>query len=107
MGFTEAEAVGQQFSVIFTPEDREAGVPGQELHQARLHHVGVLVFVHHDVAVPGAKGRQKLRVLQEHALQGEEHVVVVQQAVVALVVLVALGQLLQGRGVGQQLVGLA
>lgn len=34
LGYTEAEALGQHFSIIFTPEDREAGVPAQELSTA-------------------------------------------------------------------------
>jgi PAS domain S-box-containing protein len=34
LGYGEAEALGQHFSIIFTPEDREAGVPGQELATA-------------------------------------------------------------------------
>jgi len=35
LGYTEAEVLGQQFSIIFTPEDQEAGVPAQELATAR------------------------------------------------------------------------
>jgi len=35
IGYAEAEAVGRHFSLIFTPEDVEAGVPEQELRQAR------------------------------------------------------------------------
>ena len=34
LGFTEAEAIGQHFSIIFTPEDRQAGVPAEELATA-------------------------------------------------------------------------
>src|SRR4051794_25950846 len=34
IGYTEAEAVGRHFSLIFTPEDVAAGVPGWELRQA-------------------------------------------------------------------------
>ena len=34
LGYTEAEALGQDFSIIFTPVDREAGVPAQELSTA-------------------------------------------------------------------------
>ncbi len=34
LGFTEAEAQGQHFSIIFTPEDKSAGIPGQELATA-------------------------------------------------------------------------
>ncbi|HVK19454.1 MAG TPA: PAS domain S-box protein, partial [Fimbriiglobus sp.] len=34
LGHAEAEALGQHFSMIFTPEDRSAGVPGQELATA-------------------------------------------------------------------------
>ncbi len=34
LGFTEAEALGQHFSIIFTPEDKSAGIPGQELATA-------------------------------------------------------------------------
>jgi PAS domain S-box-containing protein len=33
--FTEAEVLGQHFSIIFTPEDREAGVPAQKLSTAK------------------------------------------------------------------------
>jgi PAS domain S-box-containing protein len=36
LGYSEAEALGQHFSLIFTPEDREAGVPEQELRTALL-----------------------------------------------------------------------
>ncbi len=34
LGYDEAEALGQHFSIIFTPEDKTAGVPGQELATA-------------------------------------------------------------------------
>lgn len=34
LGYTEAEALGQHFSIIFTPEDQQAGVPAQELSTA-------------------------------------------------------------------------
>ncbi|MBV8780556.1 MAG: PAS domain S-box protein, partial [Phycisphaerae bacterium] len=34
LGFTEAEAIGQPIAVIFTPEDRAAGVPEGELSRA-------------------------------------------------------------------------
>jgi PAS domain S-box-containing protein len=34
-GFTEAEAVGQHTTFIFTPEDRERGAPEEEMRQAR------------------------------------------------------------------------
>jgi len=34
LGYTETEVLGQHFSTIFTPEDREAGVPAQELSTA-------------------------------------------------------------------------
>ena len=34
LGYGEAEALGQHFSIIFTPEDRQAGVPAQELSAA-------------------------------------------------------------------------
>ncbi|VTT98138.1 histidine kinase : Chemotaxis protein methyltransferase CheR OS=Polaromonas naphthalenivorans (strain CJ2) PE=4 SV=1: PAS_9: PAS_4: PAS_9: PAS_4: PAS_9: PAS_8: PAS_4: PAS_8: PAS_3: PAS_3: HisKA: HATPase_c: Response_reg [Gemmataceae bacterium] len=37
IGYTEAEAVGSHFALIFTPEDVGAGVPGDELRQAREH----------------------------------------------------------------------
>src|SRR5262245_1122255 len=33
-GYAEPEAVGREFAVIFTPEDRDAGVPGRELAAA-------------------------------------------------------------------------
>ena len=35
IGYAEAEILGRNFSVIFTPEDLRAGMPGQELRQAR------------------------------------------------------------------------
>jgi PAS domain S-box-containing protein len=35
IGYTEAEAVGRHFALIFTPEDVAAGVPAEELRQAR------------------------------------------------------------------------
>jgi PAS domain S-box-containing protein len=35
IGYPEAEAVGQHFSLIFTPEDVAAGLPEQELRHAR------------------------------------------------------------------------
>jgi PAS domain S-box-containing protein len=34
--FTEAEVLGKHFSIIFTPEDQEAGVPAQELAIATI-----------------------------------------------------------------------
>lgn len=34
-GYTEAEIVGQHFSVFYTPEDRAAGLPGKGLETAR------------------------------------------------------------------------
>ncbi len=34
LGYGEAEALGQHFSIIFSPEDRQAGVPADELHTA-------------------------------------------------------------------------
>lgn len=34
LGYSEAEVLGQHFSLIFTPEDREAGVPAQEISVA-------------------------------------------------------------------------
>ncbi|CAN5584872.1 chemotaxis protein CheB [soil metagenome] len=33
-GYAGEEAIGQPVAVLFTPEDREAGVPGVELHRA-------------------------------------------------------------------------
>lgn len=35
LGFSEQEALGQHFSIIFTPEDLRQGVPQQELNVAR------------------------------------------------------------------------
>jgi PAS domain S-box-containing protein len=35
IGYSEAETLGKHFSLIFTPEDVEAGTPEQELRQAR------------------------------------------------------------------------
>jgi two-component system CheB/CheR fusion protein len=34
-GFTESEIVGQSVDLLFTPEDREQGIPEQEITQAR------------------------------------------------------------------------
>ncbi len=35
LGFTEVEAIGQHFSIIFTPEDLQTGIPALELSIAR------------------------------------------------------------------------
>jgi PAS domain S-box-containing protein len=35
LGYSEAEVLGQSFSIIFTPEDLQNGLPGQELRTAR------------------------------------------------------------------------
>jgi PAS domain S-box-containing protein len=35
IGYSEADAVGKPFSLIFTPDDIAAGVPGEELRRAR------------------------------------------------------------------------
>jgi PAS domain S-box-containing protein len=37
LGYSEAEALGRHFSFIFTPEDREQGLPDAELRAAREH----------------------------------------------------------------------
>ena len=34
LGWEEAEALGQPFATIFTPEDRKAGIPEREMHRA-------------------------------------------------------------------------
>jgi two-component system CheB/CheR fusion protein len=36
-GYAAHEAIGQHFSMLFVPEDRDAGVPDRELIQARTH----------------------------------------------------------------------
>jgi PAS domain S-box-containing protein len=36
-GYGADEAIGQHFGILFTPEDRAAGVPERELSQARTH----------------------------------------------------------------------
>jgi PAS domain S-box-containing protein len=35
LGHSETDVLGQQFSIIFTPEDRQAEIPGRELRRAR------------------------------------------------------------------------
>ncbi len=35
LGYTTSEALGQSGAIIFTPEDRQQGAPGQEMGQAR------------------------------------------------------------------------
>ena len=35
IGYAEAEILGRNFSVIFTPEDLQRGLPGRELRLAR------------------------------------------------------------------------
>ncbi|WP_232494608.1 PAS domain-containing protein [Novosphingobium kaempferiae] len=37
MGWSEAEALGREASLFFTPEDREAGRPALEMREARQH----------------------------------------------------------------------
>jgi two-component system CheB/CheR fusion protein len=34
-GYAPIEAIGESASIIFTPEDREAGIPGEEMNRAR------------------------------------------------------------------------
>src|SRR5262245_27587366 len=34
-GYMKEEVVGKQFSILFTPEDRQSGVPERELEKAR------------------------------------------------------------------------
>ncbi len=80
--------------------------PGDELDQPGLDPVGVLVLVHHDLAEALAQGVAQVFVLQQHPLQLEEQVVVVQQAVGPLDLLVALGDGGHVLGVGQQVHGL-
>jgi PAS domain S-box-containing protein len=36
-GYTDAEIIGEHFSIFFTPEDRERGLPHHILKEARLH----------------------------------------------------------------------
>jgi PAS domain S-box-containing protein len=40
LGYTEAEIVGRHFGCIFTPEDRQGGVPEQEVREARAEEHG-------------------------------------------------------------------
>jgi len=34
-GYLKEEIIGENFSILFTPEDRRLGMPGQELENAR------------------------------------------------------------------------
>src|SRR5262245_58403435 len=36
LGYTKEEVVGKHFSIFFTPEDRQSGVPERELENARI-----------------------------------------------------------------------
>jgi PAS domain S-box-containing protein len=36
-GYVKEEIVGKHFSILFTPEDRQSGVPERELENARIH----------------------------------------------------------------------
>ena len=78
-GWTAEEAVGRQSAILFTPEDREAGVPGKEVEAARrdgaapnvrwhLRKDGSRVFIEGSVRVlhgPGGDVRGFLKVGQD------------------------------------------
>ena len=54
IGYEEAEILGRNFSIIFSPEDLQAGKPNQELRQAREDGRA------EDEALACAEGRQAL-----------------------------------------------
>jgi len=76
-------------------------------HKPRLHQVGVLIFVHHDVGIAAAQHVADVRVLQQQTLQLEEQVVVVHEPLGALGLGVFHGQALYVRLIAQQVIGLA
>ena len=81
--------------------------PGQQAHDAGLHQVGVLIFIHQDMRVATAQVLGRALVGAQQVLQLEQQVVVIQQALFLAVGIVGLAQLHQRFGIGQQVEGLA
>ena len=65
---------------------------GEQTHQFGLEVVGVLVLVHHDVAVAGGEARAHVLMVGQEAAAFQEEVVVVHEAVLALFLVVGFGQ---------------
>ena len=89
-----------------------ARFPGEEPHQPGLNAVGVLILVHHDVAVafPEPLGKPfapRLGIAFKQILKLEQQVVVVEQPVLAAVAPVCLSDAFQRIGVGQQVLRVA
>ena len=89
-----------------------ARFPGEEPHQPGLNAVGVLILVHHDVAVafPEPLGKPfapRLGIAFKQILKLEQQVVVVEQPVLVAVAPVCLSDAFQRIGVGQQVLRVA
>ena len=82
----------------------EAGHQGGD---ARLHRVGVLVFVHHDVAVAFAAVGKHFGSVSQGPLQFEQQIVIVEQGFFPLVGGIGPAHVFHGPGVGQKVRGLA
>ena len=83
------------------------GRPGQQAHNAGLDQIGVLVFVHQDMAEAQAQGFGGGLVFAQQGFQLKEQVVVVQQALFAAVGGIGFAQSREGFGVGQKVEGFA
>ena len=84
-----------------------AVLPGEKLGQPRLHGVGVLVFIHHNMREAGALKGQKLRVRAQMRLQREKKVVIIKDAVPQLIGRVSFRHGGHVRGIGHKVGRLA
>ena len=80
---------------------------GQQTDYAGLHEVGVLVFVHEDMAVPRAQKLGGPRILPQERFQLEQQVVVIHDAGLPPDGVVPAAELRQAVGIGQEMEGLA
>ena len=80
---------------------------GQHAHESGLHLVGVLIFVHHDLAEAQFLRLKNIGLVDEELLEFEEQIVVVHEGVFAFVFAVGFAELHEVRGVGQQVLRFA
>ena len=81
--------------------------PGQQPHNAGLHQVGVLIFVHKNMAEALAQAGGGSFVLTQQGLKLKEQVVIVHEAFFAPIGIVGIAQSAQAVSVGQQVKGIA
>ena len=85
---------------------RGVGRPGQQAHDTRLHEVGILIFVHENMAKAGAQSLRGLVVAPQEGFQLEQQIVIVQQTPFPAIGCIRFSQAGQGFGMRQKLAGL-